>query len=419
MSLFSKSALWRRRSLVVAAVVVMITAVLLAGCAKNTTSSTQTQLPAASGTVQVTPLYDENTVVSLYDRTIPAVVQVVSVVESPLSKLPNPFTLQIPKQEGQGSGFFIDAQGHILTNYHVVDGATTVTVITSDGTKYDAKVVGTDPNNDLALLQIDISKASNLAYLVLGDSSKVKPGQMAIALGSPFGLQGSVTVGVISGIGRSIPGSNARNITNIIQTDAAINPGNSGGPLLNSSGEVIGINTAIEASANGVGFAAPINTAKTLLPELLKGGSIKTAWLGIEGMPVVDLPASVKITSDKGVYVVSVLAGSPAEKVGLVASGKDAQGEPKDGGDIITALDNVPVTKVEDMLTYFNGKRPGDSVTLSIIRGGQTLSVPVVLGEWPEQLPATLLQQPGLGDNQTPNQNFFQFGPYQFHFNVK
>lgn len=417
MSLFTKSALWKRRSLVVAAVVFMIAAVLLAGCAKHTTSSTQTKLPAASKTGQVASLYDENTVVSLYDRTIPAVVQIVSVVESPLSKLPNPFSLQIPKQEGQGSGFFIDNQGHVLTNYHVVDGATTVTVITSDGTKYDAKVVGSDPNNDLALLQIDISKASNVAYLVLGDSSKVKPGQMAIALGSPFGLQGSVTVGVISGIGRSIPGSNARNITDIIQTDAAINPGNSGGPLLNSSGEVVGINTAIEAAANGVGFAEPINTAKTILPELLKGGSIKTAWLGIEGTPVVDLPATLKVTTDKGVYIVSVLTGSPAEKAGLVASGKDTQGDPKDGGDIITALDNVPVAKVEDMLIFFNSKHPGDPVTLSIIRGGQPLSVPVVLGEWPDQLPSMLLQ-PGLGDNQTPNQNF-QFGPYEFHYNVK
>jgi len=123
----------------------------------------------------------------------------------------------------------------------------------------------------------------------------------------------------------------------------------------------------------------------------------------------------LKLTADKGVYVVSVLTGSPAEKAGLVQGGKDDQREPKAGGDIITALDNVPVMKVEDMLTYFNGKRPGDSVTLAVIRGGQTLSVPVVLGEWPEQLPTSLLQQPGQSDNQTPNQNNFQFGPYQFH----
>jgi S1-C subfamily serine protease len=189
--------------------------------------------------------------------------------------------------------------------------------------------------------------------------------------------------------------------------------------LLNSSGEVIGINTAIEASANGVGFAEPINTAKSQLPDMLKGGSIKTAWLGIEGMPVGDLPGTFKVTTDKGVYVVSVLKGSPAEKAGLVPSGRDTQGEPTAGGDIITALDNVPVTKVEDMLIYFNGKHPGDSVSLTVIRGGQTLSVPVVLGEWPEQLPTSLLQQPGQGDNQTPNQNDFQFGPYEFHFNVK
>ncbi len=422
MSMFNKTASWRRNSLILAAIaVIMIAALLLAGCHKQAAAAPQAKLPAATtGAVQVTSLFDENAVESLYDRTIPAVVEVESVVESPLSQLPSPFSLQIPKQTGQGSGFFIDSQGHILTNYHVVDGASTVTAITSDGTKYDAKVIGTDKNNDLAVLQIDVSKASNVAYLVLGDSSKVRPGQMAIALGSPYGLQGSITVGIVSGVGRSIPGSNSRNITNIIQTDAAINPGNSGGPLLNSSGEVIGINTAIEASANGVGFAEPINTAKQQLPELLKGGSIKTAWLGIEGTPVdSDLATKLSLAAQKGVYVVSVLPGSPAEKAGLVAGGKDDQGDPKAGGDIITALDKTPVVKVEDMLSYFNGKHPGDTVTLTVIRGGQTLSVPAVLGEWPDQLPSSLLEQQSPSENQTPNQNFYQFGPYQFHFNVK
>jgi putative serine protease PepD len=205
-------------------------------------------------------------------------------------------------------------------------------------------------------------------------------------------------------------------MTGIIQTDAAINPGNSGGPLLNSRGEVIGINTAIEASANGVGFAVPIDTAKKILPELLKGGSIKTPWLGIEGMPVSkDLIDKLNLKAEKGVYVVGVMAGSPAEKAGLVASGRDKQKEAVAGGDIITAIDSTPVTRVEDILSYFNGKKPGDKVILSVQRGGQQVSVPVELGEWPDKLPGHY--EFNEGDGQDPNQNQFDFGP--FHFRIK
>jgi S1-C subfamily serine protease len=343
------------------------------------------------------------------------VVQVESAASAPAPFL-TPFGLDIPKMRGQGSGFFIDAEGHILTNNHVVDKVSTVKVFLSDGTQLEGQVIGTDRNNDIALLQVDAAKIPGLAYLALADAGAVKPGQMAVALGSPFGLQGSITVGIVSGIGRSIPGSSSRNMTGIIQTDAAINPGNSGGPLLNSRGEVIGINTAIEASANGVGFAIPISTAKKILPELLKGGSIKTPWLGIEGMPVSkDLVDRLKLKAERGVYVVGVMAGSPAEKAGLVESGRDNQNEAAAGGDIITALDNTPVTKVEDMLSYFDGKKPGDTVTLSVQRGDQQISVPATLGEWPEKLPG--YNEFNQGDGQDPNQNRFDFGP--FHFETK
>ncbi len=315
---------------------------------------------------------------------------------------------------GQGSGFIIDAEGHILTNNHVVDKVSTVKVFLSDGTQLEGKVIGTDRNNDIALLQVDTAKIPGLAYLVLADSSKVKPGQMAVALGSPFGLQGSITVGIVSGIGRSIPGSSSRNMTGIIQTDAAINPGNSGGPLLNSKGEVIGINTAIEASANGVGFAVPIDTAKKILPELLKGGSIKTPWLGIEGMPASkELVDKLKLKVEKGVYVVGVMAGSPAERAGILEGGRNKQNEPTAGGDIITAIDSTPVTRVEDMLAYFNGKKPGDKVTLSVQRGDEKISLPVELGEWPEQLPGYAVPAPAPGEDG----NQFDFGP--FHFRTK
>jgi S1-C subfamily serine protease len=316
----------------------------------------------------------------------------------------------LPQQKGQGSGFFIDDQGHILTNNHVVEKASTVKVRLSDGKQIEAKVLGTDRNNDVALLQVDVSKIGNLTALSLGDSDKIKPGQIAIALGSPYGLQGSITVGIISGIGRSITGATERQMTNIIQTDAAINPGNSGGPLLNSKGEVIGINTAIEYDANSVGFAVPINTAKILLPQLLKGEKIKSAWLGIEGMPVnEELVKNLNLSAETGVYVVGVIPGSPAEKAGLVESGRNSQNLPTAGGDTIIAVDDKPVTTVQDLLIYFNGKRPGDKIVLSVQRGSQKISVPVDLGEWPEKLSSNPIQQ-------LPDDNTFDFGPFKFRW---
>jgi len=412
---------WRNNAGIVAAALV-ITVLLVTGCSAADPASPTNQkpfnLPTSSSAVQVAPLFDEANTISLYERCIPAVVQVESVTTI-APKIIGPFGLDIPKMRGQGSGFIIDTEGHILTNNHVVDKASTVKVMLSDGTRLEGKVIGSDHNNDVALLQVDASKIPVVTYLVLADSSSVKPGQMAVALGSPFGLQGSITIGIISGTGRSIPGSSSRNMTDIIQTDAAINPGNSGGPLLNSRGEVVGINTAIEASANGVGFAVPINTAKKVLPELLKGGTIRTPWLGIEGMPVSkDLADKLGLKITKGVYVVGVMTGSPAETVGLVESGRSAQNEPSAGGDIITAVDATTVTRVDDILSYFNGKKPGDTVTLSVQRADQKISVPVVLGEWPDKLPADYEFNQGDGQEQIPgpdqNQNEFNFGPFQF-----
>ena len=419
MSIWKKLAAWKRGNWLIT-LAVMATVLLVSGCgtaapATGARQPSDIKLPSSQGAVQVAPLFDEATAISLYEKCIPAVVQVESAASVPAPFI-TPFGLDIPKMRGQGSGFFIDAEGHILTNNHVVDKSSTVKVFLSDGTQLEGKVIGTDPNNDIALLQVDAAKIPGLAGLVLADSSAVKPGQMAVALGSPFGLQGSITVGIVSGIGRSIPGSSSRNMTGIIQTDAAINPGNSGGPLLNSRGEVIGINTAIEASANGVGFAIPISTAKKILPELLKGGSVKTPWLGIEGMPVSkDLVGKLNLKTEKGVYVVGVLAGSPAEKAGLVESGRNSQNEATAGGDIITAVDSTPVARVEDLLSYFNGKKPGDKVALSVQRGDQQISVPVELGEWPEKLPG--YDKFNQGDDQSPDGNQFDFGP--FHFRTK
>jgi S1-C subfamily serine protease len=418
MSLWKKLAAWKRGGGIITLAVMAAVLLLVSGCGTAAPGAAVTpapplNLPSSSSAVQVAPLFDEGAVISLYEKCIPAVVQVESVASVPAPFL-TPFGLDIPKMRGQGSGFIIDAEGHILTNSHVVDKVATVKVFLSDGTQLEGKVIGTDRNNDIALLQVDPAKIPGLAYLVLADSREVKPGQMAVALGSPFGLQGSITVGIVSGIGRSIPGSSSRNMIGIIQTDAAINPGNSGGPLLNSHGEVIGINTAIEASANGVGFAVPIDTAKKILPELLRGGSVKTPWLGIEGMPVSkDLVDKLKLKVEKGVYVVGVMAGSPAERAGILESGRNKQNEPTAGGDIITAIDSTPVTRVEDMLAYFNGKKPGDKVTLSVQRADEMISLPVELGEWPEQLPGYDVPAPAPGEGG----NQFDFGP--FHFRMK
>lgn len=397
-------------------IVSILTILLLAGCASATDASISQseQYPAMAGSsTQVAPLFDENTVTSLYEKCIPAVVQIERVIESPLSQLPGPFAFKLPNQIGEGSGFFIDDRGHILTNYHVVQDASSVKVMLDNGTEVDGKVIGTDRYNDIALLQVDTSKIPNLAYLALADSNQVRPGQMAIALGSPFRLQGSITVGVVSGTGRSLPGVTDRTITGIIQTDAAINPGNSGGPLLDSRGEVIGINTAIEASANGVGFAVPINTAKSRMTELLKGGSIKTPWLGIQGMPASkEVAEELNLSTDKGVYVVTVLPNSPADNAGLVAGGVDDMNNPKKGGDLITAIDDAKITSVPDLLSYLNNKAPGDKVTLTVQRGEQTISVPVELEAWPDILPG-LSESVPIPDEDGQE---YDFGPFHFRF---
>ena len=254
----------------------LIVGLLLTACAAPPAGAPVNRIQTAPSSSAVTataaaPLFDETMTTSLYERSIPAVVQIESITEI-TTRLP--FNLK-PNQEGLGSGFFIDGEGHILTNNHVVDRASKVKVMLEDGTRLDAKVVGTDKHNDLAVLQIDTSRAGAIKYLTLGDSSTVKPGQMSVALGSPYGLQGSITVGVVSGIGRSIPGSADRTMTNIIQTDAAINPGNSGGPLFDSAGRVIGINEQISTQSGGnegLGFAVPINTAVQVMEQIRSGG---------------------------------------------------------------------------------------------------------------------------------------------------
>jgi S1-C subfamily serine protease len=282
---------------------------------------------------------------------------------------------------GTGSGFLIDDEGHVITNNHVIDGASSVSVTLSDGTVIDASVLGTDPVDDVALLQVDPADVAGIEPLTLADSDSLSPGQLAIAIGSPFGLEGSITVGVISGLDRSLTGDDGRPIVGVIQTDAALNPGNSGGPLLNSSGEVIGINTAIEGqSADGVGYSVPINTARDVVSRLERGETVTRPWLGISGTTINSSVAdALSLDVDGGIYVLEVVPGSPAEEAGLVGGGTVAGGEPGNGGDVITAADGEDLATIDELIEFLNGKEAGEAVSLRVDRGGAVVSVDVTL----------------------------------------
>ncbi len=359
---------------------VLLLALLLGACTAETAPT------SPSGATTVATLYDESAMIALYEEAIPAVVKILIVAEG--ADVTERQGFRGPDIEGIGSGILIDSDGHVLTNYHVIDGGGTLEIVLSSGETIDAVLLGTAPESDLALLKVDPADVRDITPLTLGDSDALKPGQMAIALGSPFNLQGSITVGVISGLGRSLPSPTRRAILDVIQTDAAVNPGNSGGPLLNSRGEVIGINTAIDGNSPGIGFAVPINTAKALLPSLRKGGEIKSAWLGISGIALVaEMAEQLGIPVEAGVYVVQVWSDSPAEKAGLKASPLSEDNSLLPGGDVITAVDDLEVDGVEDMIAYFNGKVPGDTVLLTIVRDGETLQIEATLAVWAGQAP--------------------------------
>jgi 2-alkenal reductase len=363
--------------------VALFAVVLSAACSPASAPAESKDPGTGDGVRSPAALYDEGTVVALYDRSIPAVVEITATVMMDID-IPEHDDLELdPSQSSQGSGFIIDEQGHILTNFHVVNDATEVRAILHDDRVLAVEIVGTDRESDLALLRVDPHEVAGVTPLPLGDSGASRPGQMAVALGSPYGLSGSVTVGVISGIGRSLQSTSSRLITELLQTDAAVNPGNSGGPLLNSAGEVVGINTAIEIASNGIGYAIPINLAKSLLPALLDGGEVGTPWLGISGQPVdSELAEELDLAADRGVYVVTVFPDSPAEEAGLVGMREDER-----GGDIITEINGVAVASVLDILGHLNGRAPGDGIVVTVLRGEETLEVDVTLGEWQDMLP--------------------------------
>ncbi len=307
----------------------------------------------------------------------------------------------------QGSGIVLDS-GHVLTNYHVVQGANSIHIILQDGTSIAATVSGSAPQDDLAVVAANLP-ADKVQAAVLGNSDKLTVGDEVVAIGNPFGLDHTVTAGIVSAVNRSWASGN-QPAHNMIQTDAPINPGNSGGALFNLQGEVIGINTAIESPVEGsvgIGFAIPINRAKTLVPQLSSGATVQRAWLGISGVALDAATAQqVGATVSQGVLVAAVTAGSPAEKAGLQGSDPTTS---TTAGDIITAVDSVKVSQVQDISDYLANKHAGDSVTLTIVRAGKSQQVKVTLAAWPTTQPQTNSNPNGLplpgapnGGNSTP-----------------
>ncbi len=330
--------------------------------------------------------------IDIYQRALPSVVDI-EVTQLVTAGTANRFGQEDLFLQGEGSGFVWDQAGHIVTNYHVVEDAETVKVNFAEGVSAEAEVVGIDPDADLAVLKVDLP-ASELQPLVLGDSDALQVGQLTVAIGNPYGQDFTMTSGIVSAVGRTIPSSSSSfSIPEVIQTDAAINPGNSGGPLLNRLGEVVGINSMIlsdSGSSDGVGFAIPINIAKQVVPSLMTGEEYEYAWLGISGTSLTDetMEAMDLAPDTRGALIISVTQNSPADQAGLRGS-QDvltiAGQEVPYGGDIITTIEGESVTDLDDLLTFLvEHARPGDQVTLGVIRsGGARENVSVTLGVRP------------------------------------
>jgi S1-C subfamily serine protease len=307
----------------------------------------------------------------------------------------NPFGEAEGGGTATGSGFVIDSEGHLLTNNHVVENAGEITVkLGGSEHTYAAKVVGADPATDVALLKID-APADQLHPLALGDSSKVEVGDPVVAIGNPFGLDSTVTSGIVSALQRQIEAPNGFSISHVIQTDAAINPGNSGGPLINAEGQVIGINSQIETGGGsngnvGIGFAIPINTAREVATQIEKNGKVEHAYLGISGGTITpQLSKALNLPVDEGVLVAEAPKGGPAAKAGIEGGNTEATIEGAGvtlGGDIITALDGKKVKSMEDLIGIVEAKKPGDELEVTLLRGGNEKTVTVTLGNRPASI---------------------------------
>ncbi len=371
--------------------------VRIAAPASSTVTQPQPPLPEGSDALVAA---QEAVLGRIYENVLPSVVH----IETTGSASSGDSTQGIPSNpqlfpgapdglvQGEGSGFVWDKDGHILTNNHVVESANEVIVVFPDGTEASAKVLGTDPNADLAVIQVDVP-ATLLIPVQLGDSNEVKVGQMAVAIGNPFGLENTMTYGIISAVGRTISsGASQFSIPEVIQTDAPINPGNSGGPLLDRLGQVIGINTQIvsrSGSNSGIGFAVPINIAKRIVPSLIDNGEYAYPWMGISGQTLrPQVAEAMNLDQDsRGALVSAVSRNGPAAQAGLRGGSREVQVEGiavPVGGDLITAIDKQNVEGMDDLIAYLiDNTSPGDSVTLTILRDGKELTVDVTLGTCP------------------------------------
>jgi len=330
-------------------------------------------LTLVAGAYALTP--EEETNIRVYREVSPSVVNITT------TTLIRDFFSIYPRK-GAGSGSVIDPTGYVLTNYHVIEGASEITVTLSNGDKYGATFVGADPENDIAIIKIPAVKG--LLPLKLGDSETLQVGQKVYAIGNPFGLASTLTTGIISALGRPLTTESGRVIENVIQTDAPINPGNSGGPLINTSGEVVGINTAIFSPSGGnvgIGFAIPVNTAKGLIPDLIKYGRVKRPWLGITGVPLwKELSAALRLPVDTGILVSEVDPKGPAARAGIRGGNRPVEISGIIfylGGDIIVDIDGRRVASMDDLKKALRGRREGDVVPVKVIRGKRLLTLKV------------------------------------------
>jgi S1-C subfamily serine protease len=344
--------------------------------ALQTQSAASHAAPGAAGLTD-----DESRTVNIYRQTTPGVANINT------RTVENDMFMRPVAMEGAGSGFVIDARGYLLTNYHVVEGADTIEVTLGDKSQFSATIVGSDPINDVALLKVD-PKGKPLTALPLGDSANLLVGQSVLAIGNPFRFSSTLTTGVISALGRQVQTDERTLIDEAIQTDAAINQGNSGGPLLNSRGEVIGINSAIytpSGTTAGIGFAIPINTAKSIAHDLMTDGVVHRAYMGVTSLELwPDLAEALELPVNAGLLIETVDPNGPAAKAGLHGGNRQVVARMQRmiiGGDVIVAIDGKEVANKLDLNVAMNHKRPGETVRVTIYRAGKKMDVTVTLGE--------------------------------------
>jgi 2-alkenal reductase len=332
-----------------------------------------------SGSAQNQEIVSSNFLSQLYQKVSPGVVSINVLVNSGGQS-----------GQGAGSGFVFDDAGHIVTNHHVVEGANLVVVAFQDGSEARAEIVGVDPYSDLAVVKVERLPES-ATPLPLGDSSAIVTGDWVVAIGNPFGLNSSMSLGIVSAVGRTIPTGTSFSIPEVIQTDAAINPGNSGGPLLNLQGQVIGVNAQIASNGTmanaGVGFSIPANTVRRVVPTLISAGAFQWPWLGIEGTDVnLFIAQANNISVDQGAYVVNVIPGGPAAQAGLQGGADLVNIEGVDvptGGDVIIAADGETIEDYSELLVIIANHEPGTSIALTVLRNGTEQQISVTLGPRP------------------------------------